>query len=180
MSAPYDPGWESGLAARVRGGGAAREAAFAEVVQTFQAQVHQLAGMLTRDAAEAEDVHQEVFLAILRGLSGFRGEARLSTWIYRITVRIAARTRARHPAGEPLPEGLAAPAGPDPAVRGEELRALQAAMGRLAEPQRIVLALFAVEGLSHREIADVLGIPEGTVWSRLHNARKRLRRELAR
>ena len=178
MSAPYNPGWEAGLAARVRSGGGEREAALAEVVKTFQPQVHQLAGMLTREPAEAEDVSQEVFLAVMRGLRGFRGEARLSTWIYRITLRTAARVRARHPPGEPLPESLTAPEGPDPAIRAEELRALQAAMERLSEGHRVVLALFAVEGLSHRAIASVLGIPEGTVWSRLHTARKRLREEL--
>lgn len=178
MSAPYNPSWEAGLAARIRGGGRERSAAFAEVVTTFQPQVHQLAGMLTRSPAEAEDVSQEVFLAVFRGLRGFRAEARLSTWIYRITLRTAARVRARRSPGEPLPEDLPAPMGPDPAVRAEELRALQAAMERLSEGHRVVLALFAVEGLSHRAIASVLGVPEGTVWSRLHTARKRLRDEL--
>jgi RNA polymerase sigma-70 factor, ECF subfamily len=59
-----------------------------------------------------------------------------------------------------------------------DARRLAAALARLPAEQRAVLSLFALDGLGHREIAEILGVPEGTVWSRLHGARKRLAAEL--
>lgn len=71
------------------------------------------------------------------------------------------------------------PSGEEDILARDRARRLLVAMGRLSAEHRVVLSLFAVEGLSHREIAAVLGVPEGTVWSRLAGARKRLASELA-
>src|SRR5690606_26272444 len=126
----------------------------------------------------AEDAVQETFLAVQRALPGFRGEAQLSTWVYRIavTTSLTARTRSRrHAAVELNPEHRDPGAPMDEAVDARRRHAkLAQAMGRLSEEHRTVLTLFALEGVGHREIAEVLDSKEGTVWSRLHLARKRL------
>jgi RNA polymerase sigma-70 factor (ECF subfamily) len=123
--------------------------------------------------ALAEDAVQEAFLDVYKGLASFRGESQLGTWIYRIAVRASLRQRARHPAP--------AEASGERAATGDAHAglALQAALDRLPAEQRVVLALFAAEGLGHAEIAEILAIPVGTVWSRLHQAKKALAAALA-
>jgi RNA polymerase sigma-70 factor (ECF subfamily) len=87
------------------------------------------------------------------GLAGFRGESRLATWVFRIALRASLQTRARR---------RVVAAGP---------------LSRLPAGPRAVLSLFGIDGLSPVEIADVLGVPEGAAWSRLHSARAMLRSE---
>lgn len=142
----------------------------------LRAQVFALCLHLTRNRCEAEDAAQETLLAAHHGLAGFRGEARLSTWVYRIAIRMAQKRRARRRLEEELSESLADPApGPEHnAAAQQQVERLLAALDQLSIEQRAVIALFAVEGLRHAQIAEVLGIPQGTVWSRLHLARKRL------
>ncbi len=150
---------------------------FDVVYAEHRARVFALCLHLLRDRSEAEDALQECFLDVSRGLKGFRGEAQLSTWIYRIAIRAAFRTGARRPApSAPLDDAHAAggPAPDEIAVARQELGRLKRALEQLGAEQRVVLSLFAVEGLGHQEIAAVLGVPVGTVWSRLHGARKRL------
>jgi RNA polymerase sigma-70 factor (ECF subfamily) len=129
---------------------------------------------LTGRRADAEDAVQEVFVAVHRGLPGFAGASRLSTWIYRIALRAALHTRARRQDGEPLDPETSGGGGEADMASRDEARRVASAMALLPAGPRTVLSLFAVEGLSHREIADILGIPEGTVWSRLHAARRML------
>lgn len=175
---PIDALQESALLVRVRGGSAGeREAAFTEVFEAFRSRVLSLCLHLTGSPADAEDAAQEVFLAVFRELPGFRGECRVSTWIYRITVRTAIRVKTRTPRTAPLDLDPAVEP-PDPALGRERRRLVARALSRLSADHRAVLGLFSLEGLSHREIAETLGIPEGTVWSRLHLARKKLASEL--
>jgi RNA polymerase sigma-70 factor (ECF subfamily) len=123
--------------------------------------------------AVAEDAFQETFLAVHRALPAFRGESKASTWVYRIALRAALRARARRPEVE-LGAGLEPHQVPEPALEArDEARRVLAAMARLSAEQRAVLSLFAIDGLGHQEIAEVLGVPVGTVWSRLHLARKK-------
>lgn len=132
---------------------------------------------LTGNLADAEDAAQETYLAVTKALAKFRREARVSTWVYRIAIRSALRVKARRPAVEPLDmEPASEPR--NPALDRERSRQLRRALSRLSFEHRTVLALFSLDGLSHREIAGTLGIPEGTVWSRLHLARKKLAVEL--
>lgn len=178
MSFPYDPDWEASLTTRLR---RERSAVLAEVFERFRSPVVRLARGLTRDQHEAEDAAQEVFVAVVRGLGRWRGEARLGTWIYRITVRTAARVRSRRDrAQDVLPEELPGPLRPDPGVVADEMRRLSAALERLPETHRVVLVMVAIEGLSQQDAAEVLGVPVGTIWSRLSLARKRLVQELGR
>jgi RNA polymerase sigma-70 factor (ECF subfamily) len=127
---------------------------------------------------EREDACQDVFIAVYRSLDGFRGAARLSTWIYRIAARGAGRSmqkrRMRAVLGSlllreppPLPE-------PDPSERSARLQMLDEMLNRLSPKKRLVLVLFEIEELPVEEIAKVAGCPENTVWSRLHHARSEL------
>lgn len=153
-----------------------RSTATAELVRALREPVLALCASLTRNRAEAEDATQETLLALHRGLPGFRGDARLSTWVYRIAIRMALHVRARRADGAAIPEWLPDPApGPEQQAQARQRDArLAVALEALSPEQRLVLGLFAVEGLRHGEIAEILGVPEGTVWSRLHLARKRL------
>jgi RNA polymerase sigma-70 factor (ECF subfamily) len=162
--------------------GSAREASFRELVAHFERPLLRLATHLTGSPVDAPDVVQEVLLALHRALPSFRGEARLSTFVYRIALRAAAQHRARRPCGlgaadeDEVWRQLVDPGVlPDRrAAAREEIRRMLAAMSRLSLEHRSVLSLSAIEGLGPARIAEVLGLPEGTVWSRLHLARRKL------
>jgi len=172
------------LLARAReGDGATREAACREIYEALRPRVFRVCLQLCGERALAEDAMQNAFLAAFRELRSFRGEARLSTWIYRVAIREALALRARRPppgdaadAAEKLPAN-AAPVDAQVEAR-QAARAVQAAFRKLSAEHQTVLSLFAVEGLKHRQIAEVLGIAEGTVWYRLHEARKALRAQV--
>jgi RNA polymerase sigma-70 factor (ECF subfamily) len=129
---------------------------------------------VTGRRADAEDATQEVFLAVHAALPRFRGEPRLSTWVYRIALRAALRVRAGRRDGEPFDAGIPAGGGEGEVAWRDEARRVAAALGRLPAEHRLVLSLFGVEALTHGEAAEVLGVPEGTAWSRLHAARRAL------
>jgi RNA polymerase sigma-70 factor (ECF subfamily) len=158
---------------------AERASAQRQVFELFRERVLALCVHILGSVDDAHDAVQDIFVLVFRGLDGFRGEARLSTWIYRIALREALHHKARRRPTEPLDEAMPAPDAPDPATRREQRERLSRALDRLSAEHRTVLSLFAIDGLSHREIADVLGVQEGTIWSRLHGARKRLAAELA-
>ncbi|MEM7707539.1 MAG: sigma-70 family RNA polymerase sigma factor [Pseudomonadota bacterium] len=143
-----------------------------QVFREHYPQVYRLALSMACNPADAEDISQETFLAVFRGLRAFRGDARLSTWIYRIALRVATRWLARRrPVREPSFTEVRA----DAPIPIDLINALQ----RLPVTSRMIIGLVAVEGMSHREVAGLLGIPEGTVASRLFTARKRLTELLA-
>jgi len=171
-----DVAGESDLVARAqRGAAAEREAAFAELFREFRGAVFALCLDLTGDVADAEDALQEVFLALHQGIRRFRGESRLFTWIYRIAIRTALRVKAsRSEESRGLKVEPVATTEDDPIVAREESERVFSALSRLSADHRVVISLFAIEGLSHKEIGAILGVPEGTVWSRLHHARKNL------
>lgn len=167
---------ESDLLARLqRGTAGEREAAFGELFREFRGPVLALCLHLTGDVTDAEDALQEVFLALHHGIGRFRGESRLFTWIYRIVIRIALRVKASRPQqSKELRVDSVATTEDDPIVAREVSERVFSALSRLSADHRVVISLSAIEGLSHKEIAAILGVPEGTVWSRLHHARKSL------
>src|SRR5512145_2387677 len=137
--------------------------------------------------AEAEEAAQEVFLRAHRGLAEFRGEAKLSTWLFAITSRLclsrlasgAARIgRARD--SETALAGLVSPEGgaPEALERREAEAAVHRAIAELPEDRRIVVVLTDLVVLAYEEIAESLGLTLGTVRSRLHRARMELRERL--
>jgi RNA polymerase sigma-70 factor (ECF subfamily) len=158
----------------------ARDERVAALYAAHRAQVFALCLHLTASRAEAEDALQETFLAVHRGLCSFRGDAAVSTWIFRIALRAALGIRAQRRHAEPLSVEAADPSPMPDAQAESRIRAgrLLDAMDRLSAEHRAVISLFAVEGLRHAEIAAVLDIPEGTVWSRLHLARKHLAEQM--
>jgi RNA polymerase sigma-70 factor (ECF subfamily) len=166
-------------------------AAFETLVHRYQDRVYRLLYRMLGSAADAEDAAQETFLNLHRHGHRFRGEARFSTFVYRVAANTAlnrrrtlGRSRARidklaerQATGHDLPT---APPAPDQAAFGLELRErVHEALATLPEKLRLPLVLFDIEGLPYAEVSDVLGIAEGTVKSRIHRARLALRDQLA-
>jgi RNA polymerase sigma-70 factor, ECF subfamily len=145
-----------------------------QLIAAHYADVVRLAYSLAGNRQTAEDIAQEVFIAVINGLDRFRGDARASTWIYRITVRIAGRMLAKQRWRSADPAEVDALTAPDSAEDAAALAQLSRAIQRLPLTSRTVLSLVMLQGLSHSEAAEVLGVPVGTIGSRLHNARMQL------
>jgi RNA polymerase sigma-70 factor (ECF subfamily) len=141
-------------------------------------QVYRFLSALGVVADDREDALQEVFVAVFRSLASFRGEAQLSTWIYRIASRHAGRLGRRRRVRDVLSTLLLRepppPPPPDPAERAAEIHFVDRLLGRLSPKKRAVLVLFEIEGLPVDEIARIVDCPENTVWSRLHHARSEM------
>lgn len=173
---PEEPRWIEALRSDDR---ATRANALDAIYRAYGPGLLGLCLRITCHRGDGEDALQETFVQVLRYGASFRGESALRTWITRIAIRAALEIRARKgrraeaelldpPADlEPGPDGQAAD--------DEQASRLLAAISRLSAEQRVVLGLFAFDGLAGADIAEVLGIPEGTVHSRLHTARAKLR-----
>ena len=176
-------GHDSDLEDRLRRGD---PRAFEQLVIAYQHRVFGVALRMLRNRGEAEEIAQEVFLRVHRAVGDFRGEAKLSTWLYAITSRLclnrlASGERRMAREGEESLERLRADADPAAhAERGELEAALQRAITELPEERRVVVVLRDFEGLSYEEIAAALDLPLGTVRSRLHRARTDLKEKLER
>lgn len=180
-----DPASERALLERCRAGD---ERAFEELVDRHKDLVFALIARTLQDRSRAEDVAQEVFLRVHRGLPYFRGEARLSTWIYRIVSNVCLQDQARAGAARAVSlDGLNAdgerprltPSAPDRQFGDLELRdRLEKAIARLPAPYRLVVAAHYLEGMRYEDLADALELPLGTVKTRLHRAKQQLRRWL--
>lgn len=159
---------------------------FDEVYERFRQPIWRLARRLTNSDDEAFDATQEIFLRVWRGLAGFRGEAKLSTWVFQIAwnyLRGYRRSRGRHlrvvddHADELVSRAPDPAPGPERrAVSADLLERVTAAMDELPEHYRVVLWLRDGEDLSYSDIASVLDLPIGTVRSRLARARAALKK----
>ncbi|MBI4879794.1 MAG: RNA polymerase sigma factor [Planctomycetes bacterium] len=131
--------------------------------------------------ADLDDLAQEVFVAVIRGLKDFRGAGRFSTWLLGIAVNVLRRRRRvrEAPLEVARPEVDPAPGPLDVAVRQEQGDLLRRALGRLSPPLREAFVLCDVQGMGAAEAALILAAPEGTVRRRAHDARERLRALLA-
>jgi len=150
--------------------------AFEVLLARYQGKVYRLAFSLTRDRARAEELAQDVFVKVWQALPRFDGRASLSTWLYTVarnTCFSALRYDARRRM-QPLDEAKE-PAAPGGGAAGE---AHESGVWRLVdglpEPQRRVITLFYLEDRSLREVSALLDMPEGTVKSHLHRARRTL------
>ncbi len=125
--------------------------------------VHRFLSAFGVPREEREDACQEVFVAVYRSLARFRGEARLSTWIYRIAARhagrIARRRRVRGLLSTLLVREPPPPPAPDPHERSERLQLLDEMIGKLSPKKRLVLVLFEIEGVPIEEIAEDRRVP---------------------
>ncbi len=161
--------------------------AFEELVRAYQHRVFGVAFRMLGNAAEAEEIAQEAFLRAHGALAEFRGDAKLSTWLYAITsrlclTRLASGERSMIRQGEDSVMRLPSDAGgPDVLIEQTELEAaLHRAIAELPDERRVVVVLRDLEGLSYEEIAEALDLPTGTVRSRLHRARLDLKDKLER
>jgi RNA polymerase sigma-70 factor (ECF subfamily) len=170
--------------------------AFAEIVRRYEDRVFTLCFRWLGEAQVAEETAQEVFIALFRSLPAFRGDAMLSTFVWRVAVNHCKNRRLyrkrRHegehepidtPVAEDRPVRQLAAENPEPEAglfREEASRLVQAALDMLDEETRQIILLRDVEDLPYEEIADILELPRGTVKSRLHRARAQLAAVLSR
>lgn len=174
------------------------ERAFEEMVGLYQNKVFNLVYRMIGNQEEAEDLAQEVFVTVFKSVDSFRGEAKFSTWLYRIAAnhcknRMKYLGRRSYKQTGELDEAAEREAqnaqpsslhprvdGPDAVLEGLELeRAVQRAMQALDPEHREVIVLRDIEDLSYEEIAEITGVELGTVKSRLHRARLQLKELMA-
>jgi len=174
------------------------DAAYDELVRTYSASIFHVAYRMLGDSAEASDVVQEIFLKVFRNISGFKGEAALKTWIFKIAFseilnrlrwwkrrhRFATMSLDDQPNGNGTGVGQSVPSPsptPEQCLQSKEQEtAIQEALGRISKDHRSIIVLRDIEGFSYNEIADVLGVSIGTVKSRLARARSDLKKSLMR
>ena len=174
------------------------EKAFEEIVRMYQHKVYNLVYRMIGSQQEAEDIAQEVFVTVFKSVDSFRGEAKFSTWLYRIAAnhcknRMKYLGRRSYKSTGELNEAAEREAvdaqpssirphvdGPDAVLEGLEMeRTVQEGIKALEEEHRVLVILRDVEDLSYEEISSITGLELGTVKSRLHRARLQLKEHMA-
>ena len=154
--------------------------AFRALVERQSQYLYGVAHALTSNEADAEDLVQETFLGAVKGT--FRGESSVRTWLVRILVNRAAmlrRMRKRKPTSQ-FDEAKPPSSGGGSGAEAVEAKIdLTAMLSQLSDEHRQVIVLRELEGLSYEEMAKTIGVPRGTVESRLHRAREELRKRFA-
>jgi len=168
---------ERDLVERCRAGD---EGAFRELVDTYKNLVFALIARTIQDRSRAEDLAQDVFLRIHRGLPYFRGEARLSTWIYRIVANVCVQEQGRPRAASLDDEKTRVrPSAADRRFDDLELRdRLEKAIGRLPANYRLLIAGHYLDGMQYEDLAEALHMPIGTIKTQIYRAKQQLRRLL--
>ena len=176
------------------------ESAFREMVSAYQEQVYNLVFRMLGNHEEAEDLSQDVFVTVFKSIDKFRGDSKLSTWLYRIAAnqcknRYKYLARRQFHAAKPLDELSERDAAgrdggpvmslqaqisePDKMVEAKRLEAaIQQEIAALEDEQRLLVILRDIQGLSYQEMSNITELPEGTVKSRLHRARMNLKKRL--
>lgn len=169
------------------------EAAFNELVLTYESQVYRLAFRMLGNSEEARDLAQEVFVQVFRSIENFRGDSKIGTWLFRITVNLSKNqnkylARRQKKLHSELDESIGVDtSGARGVTSGETTEPEERAMAgqieqiiaqslmSLDEEHRTIVILRDVEGLSYEEVAQIADLPLGTLKSRLHRARALLR-----
>lgn len=167
------------------------EDAFCELVNQYQHKVFNIVYRILGDRQEAEDVAQEVFITVFKHIEQFRGDAKFSTWLYRIATNharnrikyLSRRSQKKHQDIQDTPEGniqdtplTTPPSRPDTQAQANELEVIiKMGLSQLAEEHREIIILRDIENLSYHEIAQITSLAEGTVKSRLFRARVALK-----
>jgi|SRR5579871_877624 len=170
--------WEGALVQRAQSGDMR---AFERLYRDHAGKVYGLCVRMTRDPAMAEDCTQETFVNAWRALGRFETRSSVGTWLHRIAVNVVlAKRRKASAASESVP-----PIEDADAIETEwtletplEVREIETAIEQLPEGARDVLVLYAIYGYSHAEVAQMLGVAEGTCKAQLHRARGLLRARL--
>lgn len=167
--------------------------AFDFLVEKYKDIVYAVAYRFAHDPDLALDLAQDSLIRAYRGIKSFKGRSSFSTWLYRVTMNTCidyTRRKARSVDSQTVPEEVAEYVGVEPivargprapdsqALSGELGEKIQEAVDALPEYHRSVFVLYEIEGMSYREIAEVVGCSIGTVMSRLHYARKKLQKML--
>lgn len=154
--------------------------AFPQIYAAYGDRIYRFCFRLCGNVSDAEDLTQEVFVAAFQGLERFEGRASLATWLYRIAIYKWRRLGSKRSHDTKLNEEMQAGGfGFDPSSSVLDGIALDQALAELPNDLYEVFALVKSEGLTYREAADTLGIPQGTVQWRVHEAIARLRKRLA-
>jgi RNA polymerase sigma-70 factor (ECF subfamily) len=158
------------------------DAAFGELVERHKHLVYGLVYRLVADRSQVDDLAQEVFLKVYRGLPYFRGEARLSTWIYRIVQNVCLQARTRRPrlvsldASDSDDRPRRELGVQDGSFADLELRdRLEKAIAQLPDQYRVLIAAHYLDGVQYEALAESLDLPLGTVKTHLYRAKRRLR-----
>jgi len=184
---PMPDGYEEQLVERLK---RQDEAAFNELVRLYQTRIYRLVFRMLGDAAEAEDLAQEVFVTVFKSIHGFRGDSKLSTWMYRVATNhcknrikyLARRARGNKQEFDELTDAKSIEsasmsthsplARPDEMTEAKKIEGfIRQAISELPEEQRELVVLRDIENMTYDEIQGVTGLASGTVKSRLHRAR---------
>jgi RNA polymerase sigma-70 factor (ECF subfamily) len=176
---PVSPGPDDGeLVAMTLGGHAS---SFATLVERYDRAVYHLAYRTLHDVEESRDVTQEAFFKAYRSLHTFKPGAKFSTWIFSIAYHACCDrlNRRKRYSNDELPDRADAGPGPEAqAIALDQARRLREAIERLPEKYRTVITLYHLQGKQYEEIAQVLGLPMGTVKTHLFRAKEQLRKIL--
>ena len=175
------------LAAAQRGD----DRALTQLIEHYQSLVFTLAYRVVNDSHEAEDVSQDVFIKVAKNLHRFQGDSKFSVWLYRIVYNAAINRLKKKPRiAEPLVDGEGEEAtvretldleNPSGLALAAERRALvRRAVEKLPQDFRVAVTCYYFDELSYNEIADVMGVPLGTVKTYLSRAKESLRKHLQR
>ena len=177
LVAPDSPHPEAAFIERLVAGD---ERAFRELYETYSGDVYRLGRRFVHSDAEAEEVVQEVFVSAFRYIQRFRGQSRLKTWLYRITVNRALKrrrwwTRRREVSDEPLQRHTGSGIAPERlAADRQSLAIVERCLAEIEVRKRTVLVLHEIEGLDTKAIAEIMECPRSTVLTRLSRARAEL------
>jgi RNA polymerase sigma-70 factor (ECF subfamily) len=176
------------VAPEKKGNSVSFEAIFRSIVDQYSDRVYNHAFRMLGSREEAEEATQEVFVKIWKSMSGFRGEAKLSTWIWRITTNVCLSRRSKRADArislDDLGEGkmlTLAEQGNNPLqhfLQQERRARLEEGIARLPVHEATAITLFYFEGLPYKEIAEIMQVPIGTIATNLHRGRERLREML--
>ena len=168
---------------------------FNEIVSRYETKVFNLSLRLTRNVSDAEEVLQDVFVTVYRKIDSFQGKAKFSSWLYRITANasfmklrkkkqdksISMGDTMSQIENQSVCESKTFHSKSDARAINNEMRsALETAINRLPEEYRAVFVLRDIDGVSNKEVGDILGLSIPAVKSRLHRSRLMLRKKLAR
>jgi len=157
--------------------------AFRELVEMHRDRIYAFVFYMTGDRSDADDITQETFIKAYKGLSRFRGDSSVYTWLHRIAMNLCIdrvrklKKRREVPLSEIIPSHVEEPF--REAERSELRRIIEVALSGIPEKQRVILIMYEIQGFSYEEIASILGCPIGTVRSRLHKARNGLRERIS-
>ena len=169
---------ERALLERCRAGD---DTAFGDLVNRYKDLVYAVVYRMTSDRTQVDDLAQEVFLKVHRGLPYFRGQARLSTWIYRIVINVCQEARARRRPEVSIESRrddapVREPGRADSAFADLELRdRLEKAIAKLPENYQLLIAAHYLRDVQYEALAEALDIPLGTVKTHLYRAKRQLR-----